>query len=50
MEEGVLVASIFVDKGLIVSTKGRNRGEHRFEAAGGAIPGSIPVVVLERVS
>ena len=45
-EEGVLVASIFVDKGLIVSTKGRNRPAHQFEAAGGAIPGNVPVVVL----
>jgi carboxyl-terminal processing protease len=46
LDEGVLVASIFVDKGLIVSTKGRQRPEHKFNAAGGAISASVPVVVL----
>ena len=46
LEEGVLVSSIFVDKGLIVSTKGRNRPERKFEAIPGGIPSNIPVVVL----
>src|SRR3954470_788760 len=46
LDEGVLVASVFVDKGLIVSTKGRHRGERKFDALGGAIPKNVPVVVL----
>ena len=46
LDEGVLVSSIFVNKGVIVSTKGRKRGEHKFTAFGEAIPAKIPVVVL----
>src|SRR5204862_2539595 len=46
LEEGVLVSSLFVDKGLVVSTKGLHRGERKFFAVGGAIPANIPVVVL----
>src|SRR5207248_7315840 len=46
LEEGVLVASVFVDKGLIVSTHGRHRAARQFEAVGGAIPSNVPVVVL----
>ena len=46
LEEGVLVSSIFMDKGLVVSTKGRHRPERRFDAVGGAIPSKVPVVVL----
>jgi carboxyl-terminal processing protease len=46
LDEGVLVASIFVDKGLIVSTKGRERPEHKFNALGDAIAPNIPAVVL----
>jgi carboxyl-terminal processing protease len=46
LEEGVLVASIFVNKGLIVSTHGLHRAVHQFEAAGGSIPSKVPVVVL----
>jgi carboxyl-terminal processing protease len=46
LEEGVLVSSIFVDKGVVVSTKGRHRAARQFEAVGGAIPSNIPVVVL----
>jgi carboxyl-terminal processing protease len=46
LREAVLVSSIFVDKGLIVSTKGRARAERKFQAVGGAIPANIPVVVL----
>jgi carboxyl-terminal processing protease len=46
LDEGVLVSSIFVDKGLIVSTKGRHRSERKFLAVGGAIPANVPVVVL----
>src|SRR3954451_11633698 len=36
LEEGVLVASTFVDKGKIVSVRGRARAEHTEEARGGA--------------
>ena len=46
LREAVLVASIFVEDGLIVSTKGRARPEREFEAEGDAIDGDIPVVVL----
>jgi len=46
LQEGVAVASIFVDKGLIVSTRGRTRPEQRFTALGGAVDAHIPVVVL----
>jgi carboxyl-terminal processing protease len=46
LREGVLVASVFVDKGLVVSTKGRARPERKFNATGGAISRKIPVVVL----
>ncbi len=46
LEEGVLVASVFVDKGLIVSTRGRTQPEQRLDAAGGAIPARIPMAVL----
>jgi carboxyl-terminal processing protease len=46
LEEGVLVASIFVDKGVIVSTKGRTKPERKLDARGGAIDNKVPVVVL----
>jgi carboxyl-terminal processing protease len=46
LDEGVLVASIFVDKGVIVSTKGRTKPERKLDARGGAIDPKIPVVVL----
>jgi carboxyl-terminal processing protease len=46
LEEGVLVSSIFVDKGVVVSTKGRHRPARQFESTGGSIPKNIPVVVL----
>ncbi len=46
LEEGVLVGSIFVEKGLIVSTKGRTKPERKLDARGGAIDPKIPVVVL----
>ncbi len=37
---------MFIPDGLIVSTKGRNRKERRFDAAGDAIDKDIPVAVL----
>ncbi|MEA2480344.1 MAG: carboxyl-terminal processing protease [Thermoleophilaceae bacterium] len=46
LREGVAVASTFVEDGLIVSTKGRNRAEVKYRAQGKAIDGKLPVVVL----
>ena len=46
LQEGRLVASIFVNKGLIVSTNGRHSPEQKLYATGGAISPKIPVVVL----
>jgi carboxyl-terminal processing protease len=46
LREAVLVSSIFIEDGTIVSTKGRRRAERDFEAEGDAIDGKIPVVVL----
>jgi carboxyl-terminal processing protease len=46
LDEAVLVASIFIPKGTIVSTAGRNRPKQVFNATGGAISSKIPVVVL----
>jgi carboxyl-terminal processing protease len=46
LNEAVLISSIFIPDGKIVSTKGRNRPEHTYDATGGAISGKIPVVVL----
>jgi carboxyl-terminal processing protease len=46
LNEAVLVSSIFVDDGTIVSTKGRARPRRVFEATGNAIGRDVPVVVL----
>ncbi len=46
LQEGRLVASIFVPKGLIVSTNGRHSPEQKYNAAGGAISPKIPMAVL----
>jgi len=46
LSEAVLVSSLFVEDGLIVSTDGRTKSRREFEAEGDAIPGDIPVVVL----
>jgi carboxyl-terminal processing protease len=46
LREGVLVSSIFIDKGLITYTQGRSSPRRDFDAQGGAIPGKVPVVVL----
>jgi carboxyl-terminal processing protease len=46
VEEAQLVASIFVSKGTIVSTRGRTQPSETLIATGHAIPASIPVVVL----
>jgi carboxyl-terminal processing protease len=46
LEEAVLVASIFIEDGEIVSVRGRRRSERTREAKGDAIAPRIPVVVL----
>ena len=46
LTEGVLVASIFVEDGPIVSVRGRSRPERKDDAVGDAIDEKIPVVVL----
>jgi carboxyl-terminal processing protease len=46
LNEAVLVSSIFVGDGTIVSTKGRERPRRVFEATGNAISSKVPVVVL----
>jgi carboxyl-terminal processing protease len=46
IDEAVAVASVFIETGPIVVTKGRNRPREQYDASGGAIKGSIPVVVL----
>jgi carboxyl-terminal processing protease len=46
LEEGVLVSSIFIPDGTIVTTKGRSRPSRTFKARGQSIPTDVPVVVL----
>jgi carboxyl-terminal processing protease len=46
LEEAVRVASIFVPRGVIVSTAGRKRPKHVYDAEGGAISTRIPLVIL----
>jgi carboxyl-terminal processing protease len=46
VEEAQLIASIFIAKGVIVTTRGRTQPTQVLEATGGAISGSIPMVVL----
>ena len=46
LREAVLVSSIFVEDGTVVTTKGRTRPEREFEAEGDAIDEDVPVVVL----
>jgi carboxyl-terminal processing protease len=46
LNEAVLVSSIFIPDGKIVSTKGRSRPEQVYDATGGAIPSDVPVAVL----
>jgi carboxyl-terminal processing protease len=46
LDEAVQIASIFVPDGRIVSTKGRNRPEHVYNATGRSISTKIPVAVL----
>jgi carboxyl-terminal processing protease len=46
LNEAVMVSSVFIPDGKIVSTKGRSRPTQVYEATGGAIDRDIPVVVL----
>ena len=46
LDEAVLVSSIFIPEGTVVSTDGRTRPRKVFSATGGAISTKIPVVVL----
>ncbi|MGI8714807.1 MAG: S41 family peptidase [Solirubrobacteraceae bacterium] len=46
LEEGVNVASIFIPDGTIVSTDGRTQPRQVYMAKGGAIPTTVPLVVL----
>jgi carboxyl-terminal processing protease len=46
LTEGRDVPSLFINKGLIVSTRGRNSPEQKLYATGDAIAPSIPMVVL----
>ncbi len=46
VEEAQLIASIFIPKGTIVTTRGRTQPTDTLMATGDAIPASIPVVVL----
>ena len=46
LNEAVLISSIFIPDGTIVSTDGRTRPKRVFEATGDAIDSKIPVVVL----
>ena len=46
VEEAQLIASIFIAKGTIVTTRGRHQPTQTLVATGGAISSSIPLVVL----
>jgi carboxyl-terminal processing protease len=46
VEEARLIASIFIEKGTIVSTRGRTQPSETLTATGDAISQSVPVVVL----
>jgi carboxyl-terminal processing protease len=46
LREAVLVASIFIEDGPIVSTDGRSRPKHTYEAEGDALAPRLPLVVL----
>jgi carboxyl-terminal processing protease len=46
LEEAVLVGSLFIEKGPIVSTDGRARPKHVYEAVGDQVAGNLPTVVL----
>jgi carboxyl-terminal processing protease len=45
LTEAILVSSLFVEDGVIVSTKARTQGDREYEAIGSALP-ERPIVVL----
>jgi carboxyl-terminal processing protease len=46
LDEAVLVGSLFIKTGTIVSTDGRSRPRHVYQAVGDDVAGDLPVVVL----
>ena len=46
LNEAVLISSVFLEDGRVVSTRGRARPEKVYDATGGAIDEDVPVVVL----
>jgi carboxyl-terminal processing protease len=46
LNEGVLVASVFIEDGPIVSTRGRTEPERKYDALGTAVDTETPMVVL----
>jgi carboxyl-terminal processing protease len=46
LQESVLVSSLFLEDGVVVSTRGRSRPEKVYRAQGGAIDPKVPMVVL----
>ncbi|HEX5225413.1 MAG TPA: S41 family peptidase [Solirubrobacteraceae bacterium] len=46
VEEAQLIASIFIEKGTVVSTRGRTQPSQTLLALGQAIPETVPMVVL----
>ena len=46
LSEAVLVSSLFIPEGTIVSTRGRSRPRQVFSASGPSIPRRVPVLVL----
>ena len=46
LDEAVLISSLFIPDGTIVSTRGRHRPRHVYTATGGSISAKVPVVVL----
>ncbi len=46
VDEAQLIASVFIPQGTIVTTRGRTQPTRTITATGGAIPTSVPVVVL----
>ena len=46
LNEAVLVSSIFIPEGTVVTTKGRSKPKRTYTATGGAISEDVPVVVL----
>lgn len=46
LREAVLVSSVFIKNGTIVTTRGRAEPKHVYKAQGGAINPKLPVVVL----